>query len=79
MLISGSHNASIGNKPFNEKLSTYKRNPLLNQQAEIVTFVKDEDDQPVWKSEAIDERHLKILEFALNNWSFNSIKINENT
>jgi len=31
MLISGSHNASIGNKPFSKKLATYKKNPLLNQ------------------------------------------------
>ena len=79
MLISGSHNASIGNKPFNKKLLTYKSNPLLNQQAEIVAFAKDEDDQSVWKSKSIDERHIKIVEFSFNNWSFNSIKINENT
>jgi len=79
MLISGSHNASIGNKPFNKKLLTYKSNPLLNQQAEIVAFAKDEDDQSVWKSKSIDERHIKIVEFSINNWSFDSIKINENT
>ncbi len=79
MLISGSHNASIGNKPFNEKLSTYKSNPLLNQQAEIVKFAKHEDDQSVWKSESIAERHIKIVDFAINNWSFDSININENT
>lgn len=79
MLISGSHNASIGNKPFNEKLSTYKSNPLLNQQAEIVNFVKHEDGQSVWKSESITERHIKIVEFSINNWGFDSIKINENT
>jgi len=79
MLISGSHNASIGNKPFNKKLSTYNENPLLNQQAEIVTFAKHEDDQSVWKSESIGERHIKIVEFAINNWSFDSIKIDKNT
>jgi len=74
MLISGSHNASIGNKPFNKKLSTYKLNPLLNQQAEIVNFSKYEDGQPVWKGKSIDERHTKIVEFAINNWNFDSIK-----
>ena len=79
MLISGSHNASIGNKPFNEKLSTYKSNPLLNQQAEIVKFVKNENDRSVWKSESIGERHIKIVEFAINNWSFDSIKTDKNT
>ncbi|MGZ6519980.1 MAG: DUF262 domain-containing protein, partial [Bacteroidia bacterium] len=50
MLISGSHNSSIGNKPFSDKLLTYKKNPLLNQQAEIERFAKDEDNQLVWKS-----------------------------
>ncbi len=77
MLISGSHNASVGNKPFNEKLSTYKSNPLLNQQAEIVSFAKHEDDQSVWKSKSINERHIKIVDFAINNWSFDSIKIDK--
>lgn len=77
MLISGSHNASIGNKPFSEKLSTYKSNPLLNQQAEIVNFAKNEGGQSVWKSESIAERNIKIVEFSINNWSFDSI--NKNT
>ena len=79
MLISRSHNASIGNKPFNKKLSTYKSNPLLNQQAEIVDFAKYENNQSVWKSKSIDKRHIKIVEFSINNWSFDSVKINENT
>lgn len=79
MLISKSHNVSIGNKSFNEKLSTYKSNPALNQQVEIVKFAKKEDEKFVWKSESIDERHIKIVDFAMNNWSFDSIKINENT
>ena len=74
MLISGSHNASIGNKPFNDKLSTYKANPLLNQQAEIEKFAKNENDKPVWKSESINERHQKIVEFSIENWSFDNIK-----
>ncbi len=74
MLISGSHNASIGNKPFDDKLSTYKANPLLNQQAEIERFAKNENNKPVWKSESIDERHKKIVDFSIENWSFDSIK-----
>lgn len=78
MLISGSHNASIGNKPFKDKLSTYKRNPLLNQQAEIESFAKDEKSEPVWKSGSIDERHKKIVKFAVDNWSFDSINIVSN-
>jgi len=39
MLISGSHNASIGNKPFAKKLETYKETPLLRQHSEIARFV----------------------------------------
>lgn len=75
MLISGSHNASIGNKPFKEKLSTYTKNPLLIQQAEIAKFAKNENSESVWKTESIDERHKKIVEFAIANWSFDSINI----
>ncbi|MBP6625137.1 MAG: DUF262 domain-containing protein [Chitinophagaceae bacterium] len=75
MLISGSHNASIGNKPFSEKLATYKTNPRLNQQAEIIKFAKTENDLPIWKSESIDERQAKLLIFAIENWSFDRIKV----
>ena len=75
MLISGSHNASIGNKPFSEKLSTYKRNPLLNQQAEIVRFSLDEDEKPVWKSQSIAERQESIIMFAIDTWSLDDIKL----
>lgn len=74
MLISGSHNASIGNKPFSEKLATYKQNPLLNQQAEIEAFALVEGEQSVWKSESIEKRHEKIVTFATDTWSFESIK-----
>ncbi len=75
MLISGSHTASIGNKPFSEKLATYKTNPRLNQQAEIIKFAKTENDLPIWKSESIDERQAKLLIFAIENWSFDRIKV----
>lgn len=71
MLISGSHNASIGNKPFTEKLESFKKNPLLNQQAEINDFV--EEEEVVCKQPHIEERLKKILSFALYRWDFNSI------
>ena len=74
MLISGSHNASIGNKPFSDKLSTYKSNPLLNQQAEIVNFSIDEAEKPVWKSESIAERQEKIVMFATDTWNLDDIE-----
>lgn len=70
MLISGSHNASIGNKSFSEKLESYKKNPLLNQQAEIKDFVKYEDEKPSWKKESINERKAKIVKFGIDTWNF---------
>lgn len=66
MLISGSHNASIGNKPFAAKLKTYKDNPLLKQQAEIATFTTTN----TWMTTNIDLRHKKMLSFAKDKWSF---------
>ena len=70
MLISGSHNASIGNKPFKDKLETYNKNPLLNQQAEIKNFSIKENNEDVWKSESINKRHDVIVDFAIKTWSF---------
>jgi len=64
MLISGSHNASIGNKPFKDKLASYNKNPLLNQQAEIKDFCSQEK----WGKEQIQKRHYKILDFCLERW-----------
>ena len=72
MLISGSHNASIGNKPFTDKLDSYKKNPLLNQQAEIKDFL--DGDLIVWKQANIQRRLKKILDFAIPRWDFSSVK-----
>ena len=72
MLISRSHNASIGNKPFEEKLSTYKSNPLLKQQAEIPNFLDAETKG--WKTIQIERRKNAILEFAIPRWSFDSVE-----
>lgn len=70
MLISGSHNASIGNKPFKNKLKSYNENPLLNQQGEIKYFVTGTDEAPKWDVDAIKNRHVVIHSFAINNWNF---------
>lgn len=66
MLISGSHNASIGNKPFNEKLDSYNKNPLLNQQAEI----KEYSINNCWKTDSVEKRQVTIVSFALKKWDF---------
>lgn len=73
MLISGSHNASIGNKPFLEKLNSYKQNPLLNQQGEIKTLKSGDDSIPLWDIVAIEKRHKLIHNFSTKKWSFDSI------
>lgn len=76
MLISGSHNASIGNKPFLDKLNSYKSNPLLKQQAEIKDFVDSQDIK--WGEKEIIKRHERIVnKFAIPKWSFDNIKVNE--
>lgn len=67
MLISGSHNASIGNRPFEEKLRSYRENPLLRQQAEIPSFLSDKN-KIEWKSEEIENRQRKIIDFAISKW-----------
>lgn len=67
MLISGSHNASIGNSSFKDKLTSYNKNPILNQQAEIETFL--ENNIIEWKIQHIEKRKNVIVEFALKRWS----------
>ncbi len=73
MLISGSHNASIGNKPFREKLTSYISNPLLRQQAEIKNFISGDITSPVWDKEAIQKRHIVMSDFAQKTWSIDGI------
>jgi hypothetical protein len=75
MLISGSHNAAIGNKPFSDKVMSYNQNPLLNQQAEIKDYAINENEHLVWKSESITKRHNYILKFATRIWNFDNISL----
>lgn len=76
MLISGSHNASIGNKPFSHKVNSYNQNPLLNQQAEIKDYATIENGDSFWKSDSIKKRHNYIVGFATKIWSFDNINLN---
>lgn len=66
LLIDGSHNGSIGNKLFTEKLESYKKSPLLQHQ-EVKSFVVNKNN---WDKEAIDNRHKKLKDFVLETWSF---------
>lgn len=69
MLISQSHNSSIGNSPFNVKLESYVNNPLLRQQKQVSDFVDDKSN-PQWKADSIDNRHSVIVSFAKSRWAF---------
>lgn len=58
LLLSGSHNASIGNRPFAEKRATYN---VLYQQREVQNMTPDGQ----WTKENIQSRKQKIVEFLL--------------
>lgn len=60
LLISKSHNGSLGNKPFEEKRKRYNE---LAQQREIVEMTKNKQE---WTVELIKERHKKIVDFLLS-------------
>jgi hypothetical protein len=63
LLISKSHNCSIGNIDFNEKLQSYKK---LYQQRELKNFL--DENTIIWNKSAINKRHKKICNFILSNF-----------
>lgn len=67
VLISKSHNCSIGNEPFVEKLASYKEQGLLRQLTEISSFVIKENQ---WDKDAIGKRLAELEKFVLETWSF---------
>ncbi|MDE6794572.1 MAG: DUF262 domain-containing HNH endonuclease family protein [Muribaculaceae bacterium] len=69
MLIAKSHNASIGNNKFTDKLASYE-NPPLQQQSEIKGIVEEIGEGKRWGVKHIENRKQKILEFAIPEWSF---------
>ena len=72
MLISQKHNSAIGNRPFEQKLASYGKDNLLNQQKEIVEFVEDRE-HPVWDVKAIEKRQKKILTAVMEIWDLDKI------
>lgn len=62
LLLSKSHNCSVGNKPFSEKRNSYKH---LLQQIEIKDMTKD---KVLWNKENIDKRHEKIVKYIIDNF-----------
>lgn len=70
-LISQPQNGHNGNKPFAEKLESYKEQGLLRQLTEIENFAsKDDNGRWRWDKEAIDKRHEELEKFVLKTWSF---------
>jgi hypothetical protein len=61
LLISKSHNCSIGNKPFSEKRASYTH---LSQQREIQEMTTDKE---FWNKEKINERHKRIVRYMMEN------------
>lgn len=59
LLLSKSHNCSVGNSPFLDKLNSYNH---LAQQREIKEMTKDTE---VWSKELISKRKAKIIDFIL--------------
>lgn len=58
LLISKSHNCSIGNRPFPEKLASYQH---LAQQREIHDFT-----EKTWDKVSISKRHERIIELLMS-------------
>ena len=72
LLINRSHNSSIGNTAFANKLASYGAANLLNQQKEIGGFVTDPSN-PVWDQAAIERRHAKLIGVATKFWSLDNL------
>ena len=62
LLLSKSHNCSVGNRPFSEKRSSYNH---LGQQREIQSMTSDTE---IWNKEKISLRKDKIVKFILENF-----------
>lgn len=62
LLLSKSHNCSVGNNPFKEKRESYKHSA---QQLEIIEMT--DDSNPIWTKEIIKKRNEKIINFILEN------------
>jgi len=62
LLLSKSHNCSVGNKPFSDKRSSYNH---LGQQREIQNMTSESE---IWNKEKISLRKDKIVKFILENF-----------
>lgn len=72
VLISKAHNSSISNGAFLGKIQSYGKDNLLNQQKEIIYFVKNPEN-PIWDKDAINARREKIIDAANKIWDLDNI------
>ena len=72
LLISKSHNSSIGNQSFDDKLDSYTNRNILLQQKEIRDFANPEGSVR-WDHVSITRRQNKLLDFGLKKWSFDQL------
>ena len=61
LLLSKSHNCSVGNKPFADKRASYTH---LEQQREIQELTKD---NPTWTRDLIQKRKERIVQYLMTN------------
>jgi hypothetical protein len=66
LLITRSHNGSIGNISFSKKLESYQQTPLA-QQREIIDFF-EKDEALRWGPKQIQRRHDQLAKWALERW-----------
>ena len=72
MLIAESHNKSIGNCRFADKLTSYEKSSL-SQQREIKDFASSKDGMQTWDVAAIKKRKNAMIEAAMEIWSLDNI------
>ena len=73
MLASKSHNSSMKNDPFKDKLASYGKANILMQQKEVNDQFKDVEE-PVWTQEHIEERGINIIDAAMSIWDIKKVK-----
>jgi len=68
LLTSDSHNIKLGNKPFVEKLSSYKKSSMEHHR-EVENFSQNN----IWTKKSIMDRRKHIIQFVLDTWSLEKI------
>ena len=64
LLVSKRHNIALGDKPFNEKLSSYKEESPFKHHQEVEQFSENGE----WSCDSIEQRLKKLEEFVKNEW-----------